>query len=251
MKVQFLKTVIGILLFCVVHFPVFCQNGEIDNSIEIKELLPEGEIQFEILDSAEITTRQTKLTYKFQKAYQENFDIFNAYFDKTRNNQEAKYPKNKFLSEKEFLELMDFANNIKLLSSQTETVEVIYSDDNNISFKASGKLAEIFSLITYHTETNTFELADYYTLNFKNAVDVETNTNAFQEAWKGYNWEFAEPDDMEEMPTMEDIKNLSMKQYKITLGKLMSSGKIFMIIKLRDLSEGDWIINLDVTIRMK
>ena len=258
MKVQFLKTAIGILLFSVVHFLVFCQNGEMDNSIEIKELLPEGEIQFEILDSAEITARQTELAYKFQKAYQENFDVFNAYFDKTRNNQKTKFPKNKIISEKEFLEFMDFAKNIKLLPSQTEIVEVVYSDNNIISFKASGKLAEIFSQITYHIETNTFVLFDYYRLDFINFVDVKTNTNAFQEAWKGYNWNFSEAENIDlEAENLSDIFNMknldavSMKQYKITLGRLMSSVKTFMIIKIKDVREGEWFTNIEVPIRMK
>jgi len=251
MRIRFLKIIIGVLFFNTIPFLSFCQNALRDSNIEIKTLLPEGKIQFEVLDSMEVTARQTELMDKFQKAYQENSDIFNDYFAKIRNNQKAKYPKNKFLSQKEFNEFMGYANNVKLLPSQTEIVEVVYSDDNRISFKASGKLAIIFSQITYNAEANTFDLANHYTLNFQNAVNVETNTNAFQEAWKGYNWVFAVPNDIEEMPTMENLNNLSIKQYKITLGKLMSSGKTFMIIKLKDFQEGNWVTNVEVPIRMK
>jgi len=227
--------------------------------IKIKELLPEGKIVFEVLDSLEITVRQTELTYKFAEAYRENIEGFNAYIEKTRNNQKAKYPENEILSESEYSELMEFYNSgyaPKLLSTQTEIVEIIYTDDNRILFKANGKFAEIFNLITYHTETNTFyfanpfNLVNRYSLKFVDTLHVETNTNAFRETWKGYQWEFAEPKDME-MPTTESISRMSMKQFKIRLGKLLSSGKTFMIIELKDLREGNWAVNVEITIRMK
>ena len=250
MKVQFLKISFGILIFNFAISSLFCQNyGE-----EIRKLLPEGKVQFEVLDSVEATARQIKLSEKFPIAYRENYDAFNAYFEKTRNNQKAKYPKNKILSEKEFLEYMDFAKNIKLIPSQTETVEIIYSDDDYISFKASGKLAEVFSQITYHIETNTFVLADSYTLDFSESVDVKTNTNAFKEPWQGYIWVFEETENIdletEDLPNKENIDKISMKQYKIRLGKL-SSGKTIMIIGLKDLQYGNWVTRIEVTIRMK
>ena len=213
--------------------------------------MPEGKISFEVLDSMEITARQTELTYKFAEAYRENMNAFNAYIEKTRNNQEVKYPENEILSENEFLEYMDFINKgVKLLPSRTEIIEVMYSANNRISFKANGVLAEIFSLITYHGETNTFDLANRYTLEFIDSVNVETNTNAFQETWKGYNWRFEDPKDMVEMPTMETLNKITMEQYKITLGRL-SSGKTVMIIELKHFQEGNWLVNIHVPIRMK
>jgi len=220
--------------------------------IEIKKLLPEGKIPFEVLDSMEITVRQTELAYKFAEAYQENIDVFNSYLEKTRNNQKANYPENEILSENEFLELMNFLNNEyapKLLPTQTEIVEVMYSDDNRISFKSNGKL-EILNLITYHAETNTFDFGNYYTLKFIDTLNVETNTNTFREPWKGYHWEFSEPKDLE-MPTVANITKMSMKQFKIRLGKLTSSEKTFMIVELKDFREGNWAINVEITIRMK
>ena len=219
--------------------------------IEIKKLLPEGKVPFEVLDSMEITARQTELTYKFAEAYRENMDAFNAFLEKTRNNQDAKYPENKILSEMEFLEYMDFINKgVKLLPSRTEIVEVIYSDNNRISFKVDGVLAEIFSLITYHGETNTFDLANRYTLEFIDSVNVETNTNAFQETWKGYNWRFEAPKGMTEMPTMETLNKMTFEQYKLTLGRL-SSGKTVMMISLKDFRKGEWVVRVEVTLRMK
>ena len=219
--------------------------------IGIKELLPEGKIPFEVLDSMEMTERQVELTYKALEAYQKNMDAFIVYLEKRQNNQDAKYPENEILSENEFLEYMDFLNKgVKLLPIRTEIVEVIYSDNNRISFKADGQLAEIFSLITYHGKTNTFDLANRYTLEFIDSVNVETTTNAFQETWKGYNWSFEDPKDMVEMPTMETLNKITFEQYKITLGRL-SSGKTVMIITLRDFREGNWLMNVLVTIRMK
>ena len=199
----------------------------------------------------EITARQTELTYKFAEAYQKNMDAFNAYLEKIRNNQDAKYPENEILSEMDFFEYKDYiTKGVKLLPSRTEIIEVIYADNNRISFKVDGVLAEIFSLITYHGETNTFDLANRYTLEFIDSVNVETNTNAFQETWKGYNWRFEDPKDMVEMPTMETLNKMTMEQYKITLGRL-SSGKTVMMISLKDFRKGEWVVNVEITMRMK
>ena len=249
MKIAFLKITIRIFFLIIPAFSVFCQNSGTVSSIEIKKLLPEGKISFEVLDSVETTARQTELSYKMVEAFQENTDAFVAYLEKIGKKQKAKYPKNKIMSEAEFLEYMDFAKNIKLLPSRIEIVEVIY-DDNRISFKSDGQLAEIFDKITYHVETNTFDLANRYTLKFIDSVSIETNTNAFKETWKGYNWRFEYPKDMVEIPTKETISKMSMEQYKITLGRL-SSGKTFMIISLKDVQEGNWIVRVEVTIRMK
>ena len=250
MRVQFFKIAIGIFL-CVTPFSVSCQNSKAKINVDIKKLLPEGKIPFEVLDSIEITERQTELTYKVAEAFRENMDAFIAYLEKTKNNQEAKYPANEILSETEYLEYMAFVNNgIKLLPSRTEIIEVIYSANNIISFKADGDLAEIFSLITYHGKTNTFNLANRYTLKFIDSVNVETNTNAFQENWRGYNWSFEYPKDIVEMPSMKTINKMTMEQYKITIG-ILSSGKTVMIINLKDFREGNWRVHIEVPMRMK
>jgi len=253
MKTKILKIAIEIFFLNILFFSVSCQNKKTDSNINIKELLPEGKILFEILD-VEISDRQMELTEKFQKAYQENFDVFNAYFEKTRNKQNAKYPENEILSEKEWLEYVDFLNNVRVVPTQIEIVEVIYSDDNSISFKSDGILAEIFSKITYNVKTNTFNLDNRYKFKFKNSVNVEKTTNAFGESWQGYNWEFAEGKNIDleadEMPNMENLDKMSIMQYKITLGKL-SSGKTFMNIKLKDLRNSVWFVNFEVVIRMK
>jgi len=255
MNIRFLRFSFGVF-FWAVTLSITAQ----DYGTEVKNLLPEGKIAFEVLDSIEATARQVELTEKFQRAYQENMKSFNVYFEKTKNKQKAKYPRNKILSKKEWIELWNFVSNIKVLPSQTEIVEVIYSADNSISFKSDGKL-EILNLITYHAETNTFNIDNHYTLNFESSVNAETNTNALQEAWEGYNWEFSEFENFDfdeeqsfEILTetfMENPNEISFKQYKITLGKLINSGKTFMIIKMGDFQKGNWIYNIEIPIRMK
>ena len=249
MKVRFLKISLGILIFNFAISSLFCQNyGE-----EIRKLLPEGKVQFEVLDSVEATILQTVLLEKFHIAYQENYDAFNVYFEKTRNNQKAKYPKNKTLSEKEYLKLKDFLENVKILPSQTETLQIIYSNDNNtISFKASGKLT-ILGLIVYDAKTNRFNFGNDGMLIFKDFAHIETNKNALQEPWQGYIWEFSEMKNIAEgkMPTAENIDKISGKHYKITVGKLMNSGKTFMIINAKVIIDGKQTLNFELPIRMK
>jgi len=92
---------------------------------KVSELLPENIYEFEVLDSAKTSPRQEELTFAFQRAYQEKMDIFNSYFEKLRNKEEASFPENNYLTESEFKELMDFANNIVLIPSKTEKVQVV------------------------------------------------------------------------------------------------------------------------------
>ena len=219
---------------------------------EIKKLLPEGIIPFEVLDSVEMTERQAELSYKFLEAYQKNMDAFITYIQNVENNQDAKYPENDIFSENDYLEYRDFLDKgIKLLSSRTELVKVKYSNNNRISFEADGELAEILRMITYHGKTNTFHLANRYTMEFVDTVNVETNKNAFQETWKGYNWRFENPKDMDMLvPTMETLNKVTFEQYKVTLGRL-NSGKTVMIISLKDFRKGNWIVNVQVTLRME
>lgn len=214
---------------------------------KVSELLPENIYEFEMLDSVKTTPRQEELTFAFQRAYQEKMDIFNSYFEKVRNKEEASFPQNKYLTESDFKEYMEFAENIVLIPSTTEKIEVIYSKDN-ITFKSSGKL-EILNYIRYKSSTNEFEIEDYK-LSFKDSTNVTDKNNALQESWNGYIWEFVDPKDIE-MPTQETIGQISIKQYKITLGTLEQSGKIFMILKGREYHKGQPVVNFEIPIRLK
>lgn len=226
-----------------------CSTNKTDivNKSKVTELLPEGSYKFEVLDSVKTTPRQVELTYAFQKAYQEKMDTFNSYFEKVRSNKEANFPENDYLSEEDFKEYMEYAENIKLLPSTTESVKVVNSGDL-VTFESSGKL-EILNYIKYNTSTNTFKIEDY-TLTFRDSTTVTDKENALQESWNGHTWEFAEPNDME-MPTQETISSISIKQYKITLGTLEQSGRTFMKIKGNEYKNGERILSFEIPFRMK
>lgn len=223
-------------------------NGQDKNGkSKVSELLPENIYEFEVLDSVKTTPRQEELNYAFLHAYQENMDIFNSYFEKVRNKEEASFPENNYLTESDFKEYMVFTENIVLIPSKTEKVEVIHSK-NSVSFKSSGKL-EILNYIKYNSSTNTFQIEDYK-LTFKDSTNVTNKNNALQENWNGYVWEYVDPEDIK-MPTQETIGNISIKQYKVTLGTLEQSGKTFMILKGQEYHKGQSVVNFEIPIRLK
>jgi hypothetical protein len=223
-----------------------CSTNETNES-KIAKLLPEGTFEFEVLDSVKTTPRQEELTYAFQKAYQENMDIFNQYFEKVRKNEDSNFPANDYLTKEDFEEYMEYANNIKLIPSTTESVKVKYSGDK-IDFESSGKL-DILNYLTFNTSANTFQLENY-NLTFKDSTVVTDKNNALQESWSGHIWEFAEPKDME-IPTHETIGNFTAKRYKVTIGTLKQSGKTFMIVKGQEYNQGQEVLNFEIPIRMK
>ncbi|MEM6265641.1 MAG: hypothetical protein AAGI38_24275 [Bacteroidota bacterium] len=223
-----------------------CSTNEIKDS-RIANLLPEGTYEFEVLDSVDSTPRQEELAYAFQKAYQQNMDIFNQYFEKARNNEESSFPDNDFLTEEDFKEYLEYASNIKLIPSTTEFVRVEYSR-NKIVFESGGKL-DVLNYLTFNTSTNSFQLENY-NLTFRDSSKIVNRSNAFNESWNGYTWEFADPK-ATEMPTQETINSITAKQYKVTIGTLEQSGKKFMILKGGEYENGERLVNFEIPIRTK
>lgn len=223
-----------------------CSTNETNES-KIAKLLPEGTYEFEVLDSVKTTPRQEELTYAFQKAYKQDMDNFNQYFEKVRNNEESNFPANDYLSKEDFEEYMKYANNIKLIASKTETVRVKTSGDK-INFESSGKL-DFLNYLIFDTSNNSFQF-DNYNLTFKDSTTVTDKNNALQESWSGHIWEFAEPKDME-IPTQETIGNFTAKRYKVTIGTLEQSKKTFMIIKGQEYNQGQEVLNFEIPIRLK
>ena len=223
-----------------------CSTNETNES-KIAKLLPEGAYEFEVLDSVMTKPRQEELTYAFQKAYQQNMDIFNHYFEKVRNNEESNFPANDYLTKEDFEEYMEYANNIKLIPSTSESVKVKYSGDK-IVFESSGKL-DLLNYLNFNTSTNSFQLENY-NLSFRDSSSITDKNNALQESWNGYTWEFTEPKDME-MPTQETIGSITVKQYKVTVGTLEQSGKKFMILKGNEYKNGERIVSFELPIRTK
>ena len=239
-------TIIFLILFALTQSCSTNGQDKKGNS-KVSELLPENTYEFEVLDSVKTTPRQEELTFASQRAYQEKMDIFNSYFEKVRNNEEASFPENNHLTESDFKEYMDFAENIVLIPSKSEKVEVIYTKDN-VTFKSYGKL-EILNYIRYNISSNEFEIENYK-LSFRDSTNVTDKSNALQESWNGYTWEFVDPKDIE-MPTQGTIGQISIKQYKITLGTLEQSGKIFMILKGKEYHKGQPVVNFEISIRLK
>ena len=248
-KKQKMKQKATIFLSALTVFILTCSfnaNSEESNS-KIRKLLPEGTYFFEVLDSVEVSQKQIDLTEKFKQAYQNNMEILNSYFEKTRNNEVGKFPDNIGITESEFKELMDYANNIKLLPSGKQEVTIKYSK-NKLSFKSKGKL-EILNYLEIDLEKNTVSISKYL-LPFRDSTVVTSTTNALQESWKGDIWEFVEPKDIN-MPTTETIKNISVKRYKFTLGTLDNSKRTFMIIKGQEFANGVKLLDFEIPMRMK
>lgn len=230
-----------LILFC-----ISLSSSSQNNNLNIKPLLPEGTYKFHILDSIEATPRQLELTAKFQKAYKNNLDVLNVYFEKLRNKEKADFPKNDQLTEEEFLEFIEFSKDFKLLSSGLLNVTIKYNK-NKITFVSSGKL-EILNYLEFDLSKNNVHIENNL-LPFNDSIVVTQVDNAFREGWKGYKWEFSEPKDIK-MPTSETIHDFSSKFYKVTVGTLDKCNKTFMIIKGQEVQNGQKLVDFEIPIKM-
>lgn len=62
---------------------------------------------------------------------------------------------------------------------------------------------------------------------------------------KGFNWKLEEPNDLDP-EQFKDLKNLTVKLYKVTLGRLEKNGKTFFQLQGKEFVKGEMKVNFDI-----
>lgn len=233
-----------ILLF--ITTPIFSQTSDTLTNVlvnDIKLFFPKDEIIGEIL-GLKTNPRQIELLEKFQIGVQKNYEWFIESIKNRKEGEIMPYHPNLGLTENEYKELNLYNDNVEFIKIDSGKIKIIKLN-NTISFKTDEKL-KFLEFIKIDIKNNTI-LFDNYKLEFSDFPNILDPNNALKSKWKGYSWEFTEPKGFD-IDNFKDLKTLTVKQYKFTLGKLENSGKTIMIIKGKEIKDGEKSVDFEIPI---
>lgn len=215
-----------------------------DIGTDLKTLIPTGKHTADIMDGVQQNPRQATLTKKFQDGIKNNYEWFTEYMKTVPEGEPMPYHTKLGMTKEEYEELMGYLNNIEIVSTGKENIEVEIKNDT-IYFKSIGKLAG-FDSLKIDLKGNTV-LFGQYKMQFSDTSNITNDKNGLQSKWKGYNWKFEEPTDFS-LDNLKDLSTFNMKLYKVTIGRLEKNGKTYMSLKGQEVEKGEKIIEFELPI---
>jgi len=226
-----------LILFSILSFTAYSQQRtfELSNNIEndLKSLLPEGSMEFEIMDKVRQSPRQIELTHRVQLAISENYDWFLEFASKMEPGQPLPYHNNLGLTEMEYTEFQNLINDIDLVSSGVIQYEISYSE-NEIILVPNDTINN--ERVVINLNDNIVEFNNQR-LNFNDTVKITDSQNGFKSEWFGYQWLYEGGNDFD-MNELKNLSSLEIVQYKFTIGFLKRTGKVYVQIKGREMANG-------------
>lgn len=216
---------------------------------DVDMLLPTGEFTVDIMDEVIMSSRRKELQEKFMQAIKANPEWFmqqqkiveqtgkGISYDPRLGMTEAEW--------EEYKKFMDSMSDMQVSSSGTAKVDVVKNGDI-ISFKSDGKLAYLNATII-DTKNKTVKVSEYL-LPLIDTVCVTNADNVFKTAWRGYKFQFSNPENITMPTTPEELANYSGMLYGLTLGLFEKTGKTYIEISGSEISQGRRIINYKIPI---
>lgn len=215
-----------------------------DISIDLKNLLPDGQYIADIMDGIKQSSRQVELAAKFQKNISKNYDWFVDYMKTIPEGEPMPYHKKLGLTKSEYEEFINSLNDIEIVSTGKENVMIEVKNDT-INFSSKGKLSN-YNLLKIDLKDNTVIYRELK-MTFSDTSNITNDKNGLRSKWKGYNWKFEEPNDLS-FDDLKDLENLKMKRYSLTIGRLEKNGKTFLSFKGREINVGVKIVDFELPI---
>lgn len=217
---------------------------------DLKALLPRGNVKADIMDEVKVLPRYQELQNKFLdgvKQHQEWFLEQQKIVEKT--GQAISYHPNLGMSETEFNEykdLMESGMGFEMVSSGTESINIKFQNDL-ITFSGTGKLIVLDDLSINLNEKTV--MIGSYKLDKIDTINVDSDRNGLKSKWKGFSWSYEssnKSDGFSQLESMDDIKTLDMKIYKLTIGRLEKNGKTYIEITEKEISKGERTKNVEI-----
>lgn len=206
-------------------------------SSDINNLIKEGSVEVQVMDSVVRTPREQELSFRMQQATEKNSAWYNDYLLQYKQLRVPPYHENFGLTEKEYHELVQLKLNMNLVPSLRQTIKV-NKIQGMISFNTEGRIPYLDNL-RINTVDNTI-IADHYLLSFSDTVFVANENHALKSMWKGYTWRFNEP-----VAKDTSSASISVKHYSIAIGQLYKTGNTLISINEHESEDGEVILNID------
>ena len=232
-------------------FVVACGQGQNGNKSDKKDkslltLLKEGDHKADVMDKVTMPPRTQELMAKFQAAIKKNPDWFLEVQKKVKETgQPLPYDERIGMTEEEyadFLDLMQNNNGMEMTKSSTETVSIKHSE-GKIVFKGTGTL-DILNDVSIDLSGQLANIGQFK-LEQIDSVNVTDDKNALKSKWTGVAWRFETSNkNTEDLKTTEDYQDLNMKIYKVTLGQLERTKKLYMQIQKSEIANGQKTLDI-------
>lgn len=210
---------------------------------DLNNLIREGSIVVQVMDSVVRTPREQELSLRMQQATEKNSAWYNDYLLQYKQLRVPPYHENFGLTEKEYNELVQLKLNMILVPSLTQTIKV-NKIQGMISFNTDGRIPYLDNL-RINTVDNTI-IADHYVLSFSDTVFVANENHALKSMWKGYSWRFDEP-----LADDTSSESVSIKHYSIAIGQLYKTGNTLISIIEHESIDGEVNLNIDKPLILK
>lgn len=225
------------ILFCILSAPTLAQSFEYSEDLnkDIKHLLPEGKIDFEIMNGISSSNRSQKIIEKFTKALIENKEWFNQQMKNIegKEGEPVPYDKRMGITKEEYDYMVAKKFDIGIHSTGQLSLDVTYSK-NSLHIIPSDTTD--FKQITIDF-TSKKATIDKITLDFHAPININATDNIFNSTWKGYGWRLEESstDTMD----LDNLEDLVLKVYSLTVGFIDSSKQVYIDIKAGEYNRGE------------
>lgn len=211
-------------------------------------LLKEGDYKVDVMDKVTMPPRTQELMKKFQAAIKKNPDWFLEVQKKVQETgQPLPYDERIGMTEDEyteFLYMMQNNNGMEMSKSATESVSIKHLD-GRITFKGTGAL-NILDDVTIDI-TGQFATIGQVELKQRDSVNVIDDNNALKTKWTGVTWRYEIANkDVASLTTADDYRDLTMKSYKVTLGLLEKTKKLYIQIQKREMENGQKTLDIQL-----
>lgn len=208
---------------------------------DLKKMLPEGKMLVDVMDSIAVPEEMIPLGEKFKKGIADNYDWYMDQVKKVQDGKKMEYSYKFGLTEQEFKRYYELIDEMRSVVTSTDTVTIYYTS-TSIRFKARGRL-DILNYYEIKTDSNICKV-DMYKLDSTGPVDVLSDKNVLQSAYKGYGWEYHFPENLD-LDAMKNLSNVTFKRYKITLAVMKKTGKTLLHISGNEVINGARYVGFD------
>ena len=148
------------------------------------------------------------------------------------------------ITKEEYAKLKGFMDDIETVSTGKEDIQIELKNDI-IYFKSNNKLSNLSSLSL--DLKNNIATYGQFKMKFSDTINVKTDKNGLKSKWTGYSWKFTEPNNLD-LESLKDVKNVKIKQYKFTIGRLEKNGKTYMSLKCREVEGGARTVDFELPV---
>lgn len=239
------KILLAVTLLIVTNLSYSQTKSKITGNVvaDINALLPQGRVTADIMDGINQSPREKELMAKFQAGIAEHQEWFQEQVKKSVDGENMGYHPNLGLTEEEFKEFQEQMDNVEVVSTGQEEIEIRKVEDI-IFFKARGRLKMLEGIVIKLDEVS-IQMGSHILKN-PQTVEITDAKNAFRSKWKGYNWAYEYPNDEDIKSETLDFSNINAKQYKFTLAQMEATGKTFLSIKVLEVEKSQKTINIEL-----